>query len=97
MIGYYPAGSRKKLGEPVVDTYAKKGINKGKTAPATRKNDWILQKDELPETSALDSQAESSEKVTDLISEKKIEKKQGSKDFINLTDIPDNYEEEFWS
>jgi len=97
MIGYYPTGSRKKLGEPVVDTYAKKGIDEGKTAPATRKNDWILLEDELPETSVLDSQAESSEKVTDPISEKKIEKKQGSKDFINLKDIPDDYEEEFWS
>ena len=94
MIGYYPAGSRKKLGEPVEDTYAKKGLNKGKTAPATRKNDW----DELPETSVLDSQAESQvEDVTDPISEEKIKKKQGSKDFINLKDIPDNYEEEFWS
>ena len=82
MIGYYPTGSRKKLGEPVVDTYAKKGIKERKTAPATRK---------------LDSQAESSEKVTDPISEQNIEKKQESKDFINLKDIPENYEEEFWS
>ncbi|MBE0524825.1 MAG: hypothetical protein IBX40_10900 [Methanosarcinales archaeon] len=33
MIGYYPAGSRKILGEPVVDTYAKgmKGINEDVT------------------------------------------------------------------
>ena len=98
MIGYYPAGSRKILGEPVVDTYAKgmKGINE--TTHATSKNDWILQEDELPETSVLESQAESqAEDVTDLISKEKTEKKQGSKDVINRKDIPDDFEEELWS
>jgi hypothetical protein len=100
MIGYYPAGSRKKLGEPVEDTYARgmKGINEGKITHTTRKTERILQEDELPETSVLDSQAESqAEDVTNLISQEKIEKKQVSKDFINLKDIPDDYEEEFWS
>lgn len=89
IIGYYSASDRKKQGEPVVDNYAAKvkSNRKNTTQAATRID--VGSKFELQQTKKPERQPK---QASDNI---KIRVKK-SKNIMDLGDISDDYEKEFW-
>lgn len=90
IMGYYSASDWKKQGEPVVDNYAAKvkSTRKNSTQAATRID--LGSKFELQKTGKPELQPK---QATDNI---KIRVKK-AKNIMDMEDIPDDYEKEFWN
>lgn len=89
VVGYYPGGDRKAVGKPVVDNYAAVINEKGGNITPVSQVDWDSKLDELQKTAEPETPTlQDDDKV-----KSKVEK---AKNMMNLDEIPEDYEAQFW-
>ncbi len=87
IIGYYPASERKSRGKPIIDDYARGILGETKTriTPAA----VLLDQKHTINKPVINPKTEPKLKNKD----QKINK---TRNMMNMEDIPDDYEKEFW-